>query len=451
MNANNGLDRGHVGVTRRGFLRRATTLVMPMVVPPTVLGREGVAPSGRLGVALIACGGRAGYGGRYAENPHSRIVAVCDPVRERREQFSRRFGGCPAVNDFREVLANPAVDAVHIATPDHWHVPIALMAAKAGKHMYIEKPLGLCAAQTLAARVIVDRYGRIVQYGAQQRSIQHVRMGIELVLNGHIGRVTELYAWAPRGESGGRAEPVLPVPEGFDYDLWLGPAPLAPFCEDRCFGQGQRKGVYHIYDYAIGFLAGWGAHPMDMLQWWADNAKRAEVPVRYEGTGTVPTQGLFNTVTHWDVTATYADGLRLRFMDNETAARLRPHPGIQGGHGTLFVGETGWVRVSRDGWATSPESLVYKGKDPGERRLAVSRDQIDNFIESVLAGRQPIDDLHSAVRSDLACHLAEIAVRTGRPVQWDPVRETIVGDEQAVRRLTRPAREPWSLETILKG
>jgi len=422
----------------------------PSIVPASVLGQGSAPPSQRLGVALIACGSRAGYGARYHGHPHAHIVAVCDPIRDRREAFSRRFGGCRAVRDFREILADPAVDAVHIATPDHWHVPIALMAAQAGKHLYIEKPLGLCAAQTLAARAIVDRFGRLVQYGAQQRSIQHVRMGIELVLNGHIGRVRQLYAWAPKGESGGRPEPVLPVPDGFDYDLWLGPAPLVPFCEDRCFGQGQRKGIYHIYDYAIGFIAGWGAHPMDMLQWWADHAGRTEVPIRYQGSGTIPTEGLFNTVTHWDVTATYRDGLQLRFMDNETAARLHPHPGIEGAHGTLFVGDEGWVRVSRDSWKTDPESLLYKGKEPGERRLRVSRDQIDDFIESVLAGRTPIDDLHSAVRSDLICHLSEIAVRSGRGIQWDPSSETIVGDAEAARLLSRSAREPWSLSSILK-
>lgn len=438
-------------IPRRQFLRWSAAAMGPAIVSASAAGQKGASPNGQLGVALIACGSRAAYGARYHEHPHARIVAVCDPIRERREAFSQRFGRCKAVRDFREVLADPQVDAVHIATPDHWHVPVALMAAKAGKHMYIEKPLGVCVAHTLSARAIADRFGRLVQYGAQQRSIQHVRMGIELVLNGHIGRVTALYAWAPRGEAGGRAEPVLPVPDGFDYDLWLGPAPWAPFCEDRCFGQGSRKGIYHIYDYAIGFIAGWGAHPMDMLQWWADHAGRAEVPIRYEGSGTLPTEGLFNTLTHWDVTATYADGLRLRFLDNETAMRLRPHPGIVGSHGTLFVGDEGWVRVSRDGWMASPESLLRLGKDPGERRLRISRDQIDDFIESVHAGRTPIDDLQSAIRSDLACHLSELAVRTGRPLSWDPVRETIVGNPHASSLMTRPAREPWSLDTILSA
>ena len=169
-----------------------------------------------------------------------------------------------------------------ISTPDHWHVPVSLAAAKAGKDMYTEKPLAISIEQDIAARAIVDKYNRVFQYGAQQRSLLHVRVGIELVLNGHIGDVEEIYVWAPNGESGGSATPVLPVPEGFNYDLWLGPAPMAPFCHDRCLEQSARNGIFHIYDYAIGFIAGWGAHPVDMLQWWADNAGLETIPVHYE-------------------------------------------------------------------------------------------------------------------------------------------------------------------------
>ena len=444
--------RNHEDIGRRHFLRgiaaAGAAAAFPAIVPSSALGNAArAAPSGRVGVALISCGERAGYAARYHGHAKAEIVAVCDPVQERREKAARQYG-CPAIRDFRDALARKDVDAVHISTPDHWHVPIALMAAAAGKDMYIEKPLGLCIEQCLAARVIVDRHRRIVQYGAQQRSLQHVRMGLELALNGHIGRIRELFAWAPQGESGGSAEPVLPVPPGFDYDLWLGPAPQAPFCADRCLGRGPRKGIYHIHDYSIGFIAGWGAHPMDMLQWWADHAGRREIPVRYEGSGALPLHGLFNTVTHWDVRAVYADGLPLRFMDGGTAARLRPHPGVEGDHGTLLVGEEGWIRVSRNGWMTSPRSLMQRGRDPGERRLEVSPDQIDNFVDGVLPRRTPVDDLHSAIRSDLACHLSEIAVRTGRPIRWDPIREVIADDADAARLMRRAMREPWGLPSL---
>jgi predicted dehydrogenase len=445
-------------VSRRSFLRGTSALAaaagFPSIVPSAVLGGDGkTPPSGKLRVALIGCGNRSGYAVQYSRHEKSQIVAVCDPIRSRREAAKQKYGGCADFDDFRAVLADPGVDAVHIATADHWHVPISLLAAKAGKAMYTEKPLGICIEQDLKARAIADTHGVAFQYGAQQRSIQHVRMGIELVLNGHIGDVKAVHVWAPRGESGGSATPELPVPEGYDYEMWLGPAPRKPFCHDRCLVQSNRNGIFHIYDYAIGFIAGWGAHPMDMLQWWADNAGRPAIPVRYEGTGTVPTEGLFDTLTHWNVTATYADGLPLRFMDNQTAAALdpKPHPGIEGGHGTLFVGTEGWVRVSRDGWKAFPEALLQKAKDPGPKRLEVSRDQIGNFIESALAKRRPIDDLHSAVRSDIACHLSDIAIRTGRPITWDPVKETIVGDTDAAKRMSRPMRDPWTLDKILKA
>lgn len=454
------MKTSHV-ISRRQFMRRsaaaAAVIGFPTIIPASALARNGQpSPNGKLRVALIGCGSRAGYAATYPLHSRAEVVAVCDPIRARREASKAHFaqyGGCADYADFREVLARPDVDVVHIATADHWHVPIALMAAKAGKHMYVEKPLGLTAEQCLAARAITDKFGRTFQYGAQQRSQEHVRMGIELVLNGHIGEVTAVHAWAPQGESGGSATPVLPVPEGFAYDLWLGPAPEAPFCHDRCLVQSHRNGIFHIYDYAIGFMAGWGAHPMDMMQWWADNSGRAEIPVRYEGKGTLPTEGLFNTLTHWDVTATFADGLPLRFMDTATAMALnpKPHPGINGGHGTLFVGTEGWVCVSRDGWKVFPEALHQKGRDPGEKRLPVSREQIHNLTDSILEGRTPVDDLHSAVRSDLACHLSDIAIRTGRVITWNPRRETIRGDREAARMLSRPMREPWSLRTILRG
>jgi predicted dehydrogenase len=285
----------------------------------------------------------------------------------------------------------------------------------------------------------VDEYERIFQYGAQQRSITHVRLGIELVLNGHIGEVKEVYVWAPHGFSGGNPNEA-PVPEGFDYDMWLGPAPEAPFCNDRV----SNHGAWFIYDYAIGFIAGWGAHPMDMLQWWADNAGMEEIPVKYEGVGKWKPEDLYNTVTNWDVHCTYANGLTLRCMDDQAAAKEKPHPGVYGGHGTLFVGTDGWVNVSRGGWKTSSEELRLKAKDPGDKKLKVSRDQIQNFVDCMISREEPVDHLHSAVRSDVATHLAEIAIRTGKVVEWDPKRESIK-DKETRKLMTREMRKPWKL------
>jgi len=433
-------------IERRDFLKGTAAigagLAFPTIIPSSVWGDD--APSKKVGIGMISCGARAGYAGMYPRHKRAQIVAVCDPIKSRRDKCSKRFKNAKAYNDFRELLANKDVDGVHIATPDHWHVPIALLAAKAGKDMYTEKPLGICINQDLKAREIVDKYKRVFQYGAQQRSLIHVRLGIELVLNGHIGELKECFVWAPCGTAGGNPTE-QPVPADLDYDMWLGPAPKKPYCRDRVFGGGR----WYCYDYAIGFIAGWGAHPMDMLQWYLDNAGMPEIPVKYEGTGRIPTKGLFDTVTNWDVHCTYANGLKMRFMDNQTASKKKPHPAVGGGrgsgHGTLFVGSEGWVEVNRGGWKTSTDEIRKKAKNPGKKRLKASRDQIHNFVDCMISRETPVDDLHSAVRSDVATHLAEIAVRTRKPVQWDPKKETIVGNPEGIKMMDRPMRTPWTV------
>lgn len=440
-------------VSRRGFLKQSAlagaALGFPTLIPSSVLGQNGsVPPSRRVAVGLISCGERSQAAMAYRHYDKSQVVAVCDPVKSRRLQRKAQFGNCADFSDFRELLAMKDVDAVHISTPDHWHVPISLAAARAGKDLYTEKPLGVSIEQDLAAREIVEKHKRIFQYGTQNRSMAQVRMGTELVLNGHIGAVKAVYVWCPPGEAGGSPTPVLPVPEGFDYDLWLGPAPESPFCADRCLAErGHRKGIYHISDYAIGFIGGWGAHPLDQLQWWAD-AEGLGIPVKYEGKGTLPAEGLFNTLTRWDVACTYANGLVLRFVDFATAREKGVIPHLAecpGEHGTLYVGDKGWVSVTRGSWKTFPDDLMRKGKEPGERRLMVSQNHARNFIDGVLERKQPISNLESAVQSDLISQLSDIAVRTGRVITWDPAKGAVVGDAEAARLASRPMRKPWTL------
>ncbi len=439
-------------ISRRTFLKDSakigTALGFPTIISQAVLGRgRKLPPSERLNIGLISCGGRSIICNDYQDYAKSQVVAVCDPRSDHRLAKKEQFKGCADFCDFRELLARKDVDAVHISTPDHWHVPISLAAARAGKDMYTEKPLGLSIEQTLAAREIVNKHRRIFQYGTQNRSMAQVRLGIELVLNGHIGEVQELYVWCPPGESGGSPTPELPVPDGFDYELWLGPAPQTSFCTDRCYGQGQRKGIYHIYDYAIGFIAGWGAHPVDQLQWWADNAGLT-IPVLYQGSGKRPESGLFDTVTHWDMTCTYANGLKMRFLDDSTAREQGKIPHIDQlkfTHGTMFVGSEGWVAVTRGGWQVYPESLYQKARHPGSLRLTESTSHTKHFVDSVLSRKQPLSDLESAVSSDLICHLCDISIRTGQDVQWDPRKETIVGNERALAMMSRALRAPWHL------
>lgn len=425
--------------SRRSFLKRTalgagSALSLPTFVPASVLGAN--APSRRVAVGHLAVGGQGGgLMDGFLRLPQCQSVAVCDPIRERREGAAKRveeyyaaakgqgsYKGCKAYCDFREVLARDDVDAVVIASPDHWHVPLGVAAVRAGKDVYIEKPLGLCLEQDKAMREAVHLHGAVFQYGTQQRSFnQHCGFACELVRNGYLGELKAVHVIAPNGATGGSAVP-QPVPEGLDYDLWLGPAPVTPFTADRVFGVGR----WHIYDYAIGFIAGWGAHPLDIAHWGYPH-----IPVEYEGTGRIPTEGLFDTVVDWDVRGHYASGVEFTLKT--------------GSDKTTFVGTKGWVAVSRGGISAEPASLLDIKIKPDEIHLLQDDHHYRDFLDCVLTRRTPVSDIDSAVQSDFMSHLGDIAIRTGRRIRWDPQRETIVGDDAAVRMMRRALRAPWTV------
>ena len=232
-------------------------------------------------------------------------VAAADAYKDRRDAAAARMKGT-AYADFRELLARDDIDAVVVATQDHWHVPMAIAAAKAGKDAYVEKPLGISVEQNLLCRKAFEDNDRIFQYGTQQRSSNHCRFGCELVLSGRIGKVHTLEVIAPNGGAGGSTEEA-PIPETLDYDMWIGPAPRAPYTVHRC----NPTGTYWIYDYSIGYLGGWGAHPLDILVWGSDADLQG--PMTFEGTGVIPTEGLYDTVYNWDVKIQMADGVKMTF------------------------------------------------------------------------------------------------------------------------------------------
>ncbi|MCX5682200.1 MAG: Gfo/Idh/MocA family oxidoreductase [Planctomycetota bacterium] len=430
-------------ITRRSFLKvasasAASLAAAPYVITSSALGAaDGTPPaSGRVVVGHIGVGGQGtGLLHAFVGQAIGQSVAVCDCFQKRREAAAKHiedayakredkgtFKGVAMLADFRELLARPDIDAVVIATPDHWHVPIGLAACRAGKDMYIEKPLGVALEWNKVLRTAVRQYGRIFQYGTQQRGQAHIRQGCELVRNGRIGKITAVEVIAPDGATGGSTVPI-PVPEGFDYDRWLGPAPESPYTADRC----TPNGTYHVYDNSIGFLGGWGAHPLDVLHWGYPDA----IPVEYEGTGLVPTQGLYNTVVHWDIKGKYANGVTFT---------LKP-----GGDSTKFIGPDGWIRISRGGWDAEPKSLLKETTGPNEIHLHASNDHKKDFLECVKNRKDPASFIETACQSDFMSHLSDIAVRTGRKITWDPTKETIVGDDAAVRMLNRPLRAPWRL------
>jgi len=416
---------------RRTFLKRTAALAAaPYMITSTALGAPGRPPaSGRVTLGHIGVGGQgSGLLRGFLGLDEGRSVAVCDPILKRRQAAADRVNkhynsaDCQAYQDFRELLARKDIDAVVIATPDHWHVPIGLEAVGGGKDIYVEKPLGISVAHDQAMREAVHRYGAIFQYGTQQRSFNtHCALACELVRNGYIGDLKAIHVVAPDGATGGNPAP-QPVPEGLDYGMWLGPAPVEPYTHDRVFGVGR----WHIYDYAIGFIAGWGAHPLDIAHWGYPH-----VPVEVQGTGLIPTKGLFDTVVHWDVHGRYASGVEFTLK----AGRDK----------TTFVGTEGWVAPSRGGIQAEPASLLKVTIRSDEVHLLQDRHHYRNFLKAVLARRTPASDIDSAVQSDIMSHLGDIAIRTGHTIRWDPAKEAIVGDDAASRMLSRPLRPPWHL------
>lgn len=400
-------------VSRRGFLKGAAAVAFPLVVPSSVFGAG--APSNRITVGKIGCGGQgSGLGGAGGQ-----IVAACDPWKSRREKYGP---GVRAYRDFRELLASDDIDAVVIATPDHWHVPIGVAAAAAGKDMYIEKPLGWTIEQDKALRAAIKRYGRVFQYGTQQRSSFHCRFGCELVRSGRIGQVKEIIVTAPNSGPGGNTKP-MPVPEDLDWDMWLGPAPWSEYT-----GCAQGGGNwYHCYDYSLGFISGWGAHPLDILVWGYDTHLAGKW--RIEGTGVIPAQGRNDAVYDWDVRIEFENGVKMRYTP--------------GGDHTRFIGTEGWIGISRGGISAEPKSLLQSTLGPNDVHLPRSGNHGLNFIECVRTRGTPVSNIDDAVHSDVISHLSDIAIRLRRAIVWDPVTEQIVGDEQARRMMDRATREPW--------
>ncbi|MBI4606478.1 MAG: Gfo/Idh/MocA family oxidoreductase, partial [Planctomycetes bacterium] len=284
--------------TRRSFLKRtaalaAGALAAPQVVPSSVLGSPArAAPSERISVGWIGTGHRgSAVMGEFLGQKDVQVVAACDVKRQALEaakkQIDGRHGGdaCTAYKDFRDLVARKDIDAVLVASTDHWHVLHSIAAAKAGKDVYCEKPMGMSMAECKALRETVRRGQRVFQFGTQQRSDGKFRLACELARNERIGKLQTVNVWSPGSSSGGPTE-VVPVPEGLDYDFWLGQAPLKPYTRDRCTNQWW----WFISDYALGFIAGWGIHPMDIAAWGAGEAIRC--PVEVEGKGEFPKAGL---------------------------------------------------------------------------------------------------------------------------------------------------------------
>ncbi len=424
---------------RRTFLRRtALAASAPLVIPSALLGADGgVAPSNRITVGFIGTGDH-GMGWNfppYIRRPDVRIVAVCDVDGRRltraKETVNERYQNedCFATRDFREVLARKDIDAVMISTPDHWHTLISMLAVEAGKDVQCEKPtLTIQEGQELIK--IVRKRKKVFQTSTEDRAVPEYHRMAELVRNGRIGKLERIEVILPK-QPGGPGDPSpQPVPPQLDWEMWLGPAPSAPYTKDRVHFNFR-----WIWDYSGGIICDWGAHLFDTAQ-WANNTERSG-PVEIEGTGTHWEGGLYNTVKDYDVTYRYANGVVMSCKPGNPSIKF---VGTQG-----WVGNTGW----RGPVQASSKSILDSKIGPEELHLYTNpKGEHDDFLKCVKSRQDPYFPVDIGHRVSTVCHLANIAIRVGRKLKWDPEQERFIGDDSANGMLSRPMRAPWKLPVV---
>ncbi len=437
-------DKQHT-MTRRDFGRRSiAAAAFPMIIPSSALGLAGtVAPSNRVVVGCIGVGDRGSYLlETVLQEKGAQVVTVCDVKTDRREKALKMvndfYGNedCTAVLEHENVVGRDDIDACIIASCDHWHALHSLAATKAGKGVYCEKPLSVSMEQNRTLCAAVRAHKTVFQFGTQQRSDAKFLQACELVRNRRIGDLKTINVWSPASSSGGSLEQV-PVPAHLDYERWLGPAPFTPYTKDR----DSNAWWWFIEDYALGFIAGWGIHPLDIALWGAGELVRT--PVIVEGTGVFPAEGLCNTATSWKINLRYASGVEIDYRSEPAPKEWVERYGLTDSHGTAFEGTDGWVAVNRNDITASKEGLARDVIKDDEIHLYKSNHHMKDFVESVRAGKDPISPIEEAVNGDALCHISDIAIRLKRPVHYDSVSERFVNDDEANARLTRPIRSPW--------
>jgi len=431
---------------RRGFLK-GTLAVMgfPTIIPASALGAAGAPPpSDRITLGCIGVG-RQGTGDMrgFLQRDDTRVVAVCD-VQETARQAAKQLvdarngdKACDLYHDFRELLERKDIDALLMAPGERWTPLMGIAAARHGKHMYYEKPCALTGEGAKAVRDVVKESGVVFQFGAQQRSSFYFRNACEMVRNGRIGQLKTIAIGSSGGGGRQPQEVPVPVPPGFDWDMWLGPAPYVPYSKLRTSVIWLR-----ISDYGLGNLAGgWGIHDIDIAQ-WVNNADNT-LPVTTEGTGTLY-DDIRDTIANYDIEHTYANGVKINFMDG--AAAHRKYPQFGPGNSDLLIGTEGWIWVSRQGMKTYPESLMKTTIGPNEIHVIRSSDHRGNFINAIRTGEPNVSPIDIAWRAEMICQAGDIAVRLKRKLNWDVEKAVFTDDEQANKRLSKPMRSPWRFE-----
>lgn len=415
-------------ISRRRFLRNsAFGLVVPSFITPRVLGAAGQSPpSERVVAALIGCGGRGLGLLPVHQDPRCTIAAVCDVDLERAGAARERIGKCDACQDFRRILDRQDIDAVLIATPDHWHAPITVMACQAGKDVYCEKPLCHTIDEGRKMVEVARRYDRVVQMGTQYRSMARSRQACEWVRNGRFGKVQTVRLSHPCNRTH-PCEPGVEPPPTLDWNMWLGPAPWAKYHPLRCHFSFR-----WFMDYGSGSVADNGVHMFGVVSWAMGTDQTG--PVTIEATGRQEPNNLFDAPVEMSVRYEFADPAFVMIWEQPGGGKLNLE--FIGSDATLS-GFWNW-EVTRGEADLSPTRTE-------ELHLDRSDSHSGNWLECIATRRRPIMDVEIGHRITCWSHLGNIAYRLGRKLRWDPAAERFPDDEQANRLLQAAYREPWRL------
>ncbi len=461
-------------LSRRGFCSSAAlaTVALGASVNP-IRAAEPTSKNDRPQIGWVGCGSQ-GAGDASRAKRFGDIVAVCDVDKDRATAGNARLCGGQAAQyqDYRELMARDDVDVIINGTPDHWHTAINIAACRAGKDVYTEKPLSLTVDEGKKIRQVVEETGRIVQVGTQQRSGAAFQTAIELVRNGRLGKIKQV--WVPVPYFGSKVEPFTTSepPASLDWDLYQGQAPEHTYCPQRVV-----RNFRWWYEYAGGMCTDWGAHHVDIAQWGLDMDRSG--PTSIDARGIFPNQGqenCYNTADRFFSKMTYANGVELLFftainnrrgfggvVEETSEEQLDWLFGEDGTEemrqyktsGILFVGDQGRIFVNRgrvvgkpveelaenplpdDAWRVTPRV------NPSQRDIHLNH--VANFFACVKSRQEPVAPVRIGHRSATACHLTNISIRLGRALTWDPEKEQIVGDDEANGYLAREQREPYTI------
>ena len=434
--------------------------VFPSIVPARVFGKN--APSNRIAIGAIGNGRIS----RIHDLPgvwkydYAQVMAVCDLDTKRaadakvlvNDYYSKKngkpFDGVKEYHDYRELIRSKDIDAVLISTPDHTHAMICIAAARAGKHIYMQKPASLTISEGRIVSDVVQKSGVKFQIGSQQRSSTQFRYAAELVRNGRIGQLKTVYVGLP-GDPSGEEEKEMPVPPNLNYDMWLGSTPLVYYTEKRVHPQADygRPGWLRCEQFGAGMITGWGSHHIDSAHWGMGMERSG--PIEVGGRAEFPTKGLWDVHGIFKTDALYANGVRM-VVTNELP------------NGIKFEGSEGWIFVTRGNYQAtasdpvnpdgtkpldaSDPKIIQSVIGPNEFHFMVSKDHHGNWLESIRDDKSPIAPVEEGHRSCSACLVHHIAMKLKRKVYWDPVKEQFTNDDEANSMLSRPQRAPYAIQ-----